>query len=86
MKCNVLSYQNLIFNAFFQNHGVQNSRCCGYGVQGVDTMTGFDCLIIPNAVKAGGSSQLIGNQFCGRFLVTATNQASGKTICSKQFF
>jgi len=54
-------------------------------MQGQDTMTGYDCLIIPNAVKAGGTSQLIGNQFCGKFLVTASNQASGKTVCSKYF-
>jgi len=61
----------------------QNSKCCGYGMQGQDSMTGFDCLIIPNAVKAGGTTQLIGNQFCGKFLVTASNQATAKTVCSK---
>jgi len=52
---------------------------------GLDATSGYDCLIIPNAVKAAANTQISGNHFCGRFLVTSLQGGAGKTVCSKSF-
>jgi len=67
------------------NSGYANSKCCGYGAAGVAT-SGFDCIIIPNAVKnTPTATQLPNNHFCGRYLVTVANAATGsKTVCTTQ--
>jgi len=50
------------------------------------TISGYDCLIVPNAVKAAANTQILGNHFCGRYLGTAENAATGgKTVCSMSF-
>jgi len=54
----------------------------------MNTATGYDCLIIPNAVKAIANTQVSGNHFCGKVLVTAAaaaGSAIGATVCSKFF-
>jgi hypothetical protein len=64
---------------FFQKGDV----CCNYGTDGKKT-SGFDCLMIPGAVKATTNSIAVAVTQCGGLggLVTATGTAS-VTICCK---
>jgi len=49
------------------------------------TISGYDCLIVPNAVN-NANAQIVGNHFCGRYLGTAANaDTGGKTVCSMSF-
>ena len=63
----------------------QATKCCGYGVTGLETK-GYDCVMIPGATMAANPnlrvqvpSSICGN---GAGLVSATGTIS-KTICSK---
>jgi hypothetical protein len=63
---------------------LQNSKCCGYGSVGVDTK-GFDCVIIPGAVKSLTPFTGVANQFCGGkgFVTIAGGSVIAATVCSK---
>ncbi len=59
------------------------SVCCGYGTKGTVT-SGFDCAIIPVAVKMTANTALPHNAFCGRSagLVVAKGTTAA-TVCSQ---
>jgi hypothetical protein len=62
----------------------QATQCCGYGAAGAGTM-GFDCVVIPGAVKMTTPFTSVPNQICGGKSVGLVTTAGmiGKTICSK---
>ena len=64
---------------------VKGEECCAYGVdgKGIDNKGGYDCVMIPGAVKADDNTA-VPQSVCGTQagLVTAVGAAS-KTICSR---
>ena len=48
-------------------------------------MVGYDCVVIPGASKAMGSSDLGGSEFCGRQLASLMSAMPRATVCSKYF-
>ena len=58
--------------------------CCGYGTLGVDTK-GYDCVIVPGAVKSASPYDGVANQFCGGggFNIIAAGSTTFVTVCSK---
>ena len=63
--------------------------CCGYGLDGMGTAVGYDCVVIPGASKATLPVNVpVANAYCGKNagLVSAKGDATkNKTICSKLF-
>eukprot|EP00094_Tigriopus_californicus_P012178 TCALIF_11770-PA protein Name:"Protein of unknown function" AED:0.15 eAED:0.15 QI:0/0.55/0.7/0.7/0.22/0.4/10/4/366 len=60
------------------------TQCCGYGSNGEDTK-GYDCLVIPGALKQTDKQDPApGSQFCGGLLTTINEGTDGKTVCTKQ--
>ena len=61
--------------------------CCGYGLDGMGTAVGYDCVVIPGASKATLPIHVpVANAYCGKSagLVSAKGAAAkNKTICSK---
>ena len=48
-------------------------------------MVGYDCVVIPGASKAMGSSDLGGSEFCGRQLASLMSAMPRATVCSEYF-
>lgn len=63
----------------------KGSICCGYGVSGVATL-GYDCVVIPGALKSTDMEMMAGSQICGRSkgLATMPTATMAKTVCSKE--
>ncbi len=62
---------------------LQHAVCCGYGVAGVGT-TGYDCVIVPGAVKSASPYTGVANQFCGGGGFAVINAGTAfVTVCSK---
>jgi len=65
---------------------VKGEECCAYGTDGKghDNKGGYDCVMIPGAVKADDDTTLP-QSVCGTKLglVTATANTASKTICSR---
>ena len=62
------------------------NQCCGYGTDGLGT-NGYDCVVIPGALKSSEGAIQGRDKLCGRSkgLVTAdTEDAAAATICSRQ--
>ena len=76
---------------------VKDSLCCGYGVDGKNSGWGYDCLMIPGAVKGSSPyTALVPNSLCGAgnglaystgtYKTTAAEPATTgqhKTVCCK---
>ena len=60
------------------------NQCCGYGTDGLGT-NGYDCVVIPGALKSSEGAIQGRDKLCGRSkgLVTADMEAAA-TICSRQ--
>lgn len=63
--------------------GYMTSKCCGYGLDGLQTF-GFDCLVVPGAAKMATPFTQIGNGFCGKLLVDGTSATMSATVCTFQ--
>ncbi|XP_059096772.1 uncharacterized protein LOC131891258 [Tigriopus californicus] len=63
-------------NAFVKT----SQGCCGYGANGL-AMNGFDCLVIPGAVKSV-SNVGVRSQICGRMGLATQTNGLAKSICS----
>jgi len=63
--------------------GKVGTKCCGYGTDGMQT-TGYDCVLIPGALKATNTAIVGTENICGRSagLVTVNGMTS-TTVCSK---
>ena len=65
---------------------IKGEECCAYGVdgEGIDNKGGYDCVMIPGAVKADDNTP-VAQSICGNEagLVTAPDDAGSKTICSR---
>ncbi|XP_059081532.1 uncharacterized protein LOC131879276 [Tigriopus californicus] len=62
----------------------KSSECCGYGNDGKG-VNGYDCVVIPGALKQTAKEELIpGSQICGRKMVSADEGEDLKTICTDQ--
>ena len=59
------------------------TKCCGYGTDGMQT-SGYDCVLIPGALKATNTAIVGTENICGRSagLVTVNGMTS-TTVCSK---
>ena len=63
----------------------QGTRCCNYGADGKkisDTKGGYDCILIPGAVKAADSA-IKSPKICGSKmgLITATGTTNASVCC-----
>jgi hypothetical protein len=68
-----------------QDFPQQGSICCGYGSTGKAT-SGYDCVIIPGAMKMTASTLVNNLAICGAgglAVATAVIATGGNTICSK---
>jgi len=65
---------------------VKGEECCAYGDdgKGIDNKGGYDCVMIPGAVKADDNT-VVPQSICGTKagLVTAAGDNGSKTICSR---
>ena len=61
---------------------VKNTLCCGYGAKGTKT-TGYDCVIIPGAMKADSvAPAALPNSVCGRDKgLVAASGTTPVTLC-----
>lgn len=59
------------------------SVCCAYGTDGATT-NGYDCLVIPGALKQDATELVEGSHFCGRKLGTNVIAGETKTVCTDQ--
>ena len=66
-----------------------NSKCCGYGTDAANRVTGYDCAMIPSATQAatGIDGMTVANGaaygFCGGELGRTADATDTKTICCK---
>ena len=79
----------------FKSAKVKDSLCCGYGADGKNSAWGYDCLMIPGAVKGSSPyTALVPVSLCGAgnglayssgtYKTTATPDAGQqKTVCCK---
>jgi len=67
---------------------IAGSKCCAYGKSGKGSTSGYDCVIIPGAMKITSPNLPVNNQaFCGAgglAYSTATSKTGGKTVCTTQ--
>ena len=69
---------------YYRTNFSPQTKCCGYGNTGMATATGYDCALIPGALKNTANSAAIPENICGRGagLVTA-NGMTAATVCSE---
>ena len=65
--------------------GYTGDQCCGYGTDGMGT-NGYDCVVIPGALKSSAGAIQGRDKLCGRSkgLVTSGDMETAATICSRQ--
>lgn len=71
-------------DGFFWPTVGEQSKCCGYTENGAGD-TGFDCVIIPGALKKTALAKLNYNEFCGanEGLITDAGSPGLGTVCCK---
>ena len=82
----------------YKSAKVKDSLCCGYGADGKNSAWGYDCLMIPGAVKGSSPyTALVPVSLCGAgnglayssgtYKTTATPDAGQqKTVCCKYHY
>ena len=62
--------------------GYTGTGCCGFGVDGKKSTSGYDCVMIPDASKTDGTI-LKARAFCGPIGLVTMKGTTAATVCCK---